>query len=159
MNPSHLIGIARQLAGGGGRTGRPRQTDLCRAISATYYAQFHTLARCCADMMAGITRAGRNQAAWERTYRALEHGYARNQCRNLEAMRQFTAAIREFGGHFVTMQRFRHYADYAPSTEFERSQVMNLVEETERIIRQFNSAPAGERRAFSIHVLLRTRRD
>ena len=42
MNPSHLLCIARQLAAGSGRCGRPRQTDLCRAVSATYYAQFHT---------------------------------------------------------------------------------------------------------------------
>ena len=159
MNPSHLIDIARRLAAGSGRRGRPRQTDLCRAVSAAYYAQFHTLARCCADMLAGASSADRSQTAWEQTYRALEHGHARNQCLNQAAMSRFAVEIWEFGKHFVDMQRHRHFAEYAPVTNFGRSQAEQLVDETERMIRQFNDAPVAERRAFALHVLLRTRRD
>ena len=159
MNPSDLIDIARHLATGGGRRGRPRQTDLCRAVSTTYYAQFHTTARCGADMLAGATRANRNQSAWEQTYRALEHGNARNQCRNQSAMAQFPLEIQEFARHFVDMQQRRHHADYAPVTDFNRSVIMALIGETERVIAQFNNAPANTRRAFAIHVLFRTRRD
>ena len=161
MSPQDLISIARHLAGGGvgGSRGRPRQTDLCRAVSAAYYAMFHTLARCGADLLAGATRAMRNEPAWEQTYRALEHGHARNQCRNQSAMAQFTLETQRFGRHFVAMQRHRHYADYAPVTDFNRSVVMALVDETERVIAAFNDAPAGDRRAFAIHVLFRTRRD
>ena len=159
MNPSHLLDIARRLAAGSGRRGRPRQTDLCRAVSAAYYAQFHTVARCCADMIAGATPASRSQTAWEQTYRAPEHGYVRSQCLNRAAMSQFPAEIQEFANQLVIMQRLRHYADYSPETDFERSQVMKLVAETGRLVRQFNNAPTPDRRAFAIHVLLRTRRD
>ncbi len=158
MNPSDLIDIAKLLASGRGRRGRPRQTDLCRAVSASYYAQFHALARCCADMLAGATRARRSQPAWEQTYRALEHGRAKNQCENHAVMNLFPTAIRDFGDHFVDMQRYRHQADYAPVTDFERSWVAYVVAQTEQVIAQFNRSPAGDRRAFAIHILFRTRR-
>ena len=49
MNPQDLISGARLLAQGNGRRGRPRQADLCRAVSTAYYALFHTLAGCGAD--------------------------------------------------------------------------------------------------------------
>ena len=161
MNPPDLIRIARHLAVGGvgGGRGRPRQTDLCRAVSASYYAMFHALARCGADTLAGATRASRSQPAWEQTYRALEHGHAKNQCRNRAVMSRFSPAIRDFGKQFVIMQRLRHYADYAPTTAFARARVIQYVDETERIITQFNNEPAGDRRAFAIHALFRLRRD
>lgn len=159
MNPGDLIRNARHLATGGGRMGRPRQTDLCRAISATYYAMFHMAARCGADMVAGATRVRRNQSAWEQTYRALEHGHARNQCSNQLAMARFPTEIQDFGDQFVEMQRRRHHADYAPETDYRRSDVMRFIDETERVIAAFNRLPVEDRRAFAIHVLFRTRRD
>ncbi len=163
MAPRDLIRIARRHATGDGRRGRPRQTDLCRSASAAYYAMFHTLARCSADMVAGATRARRSQPAWEQTYRALEHGHAKNQCRNGAVMRQFPPAIQDFARYFVDMQGLRHYADYAPVTNLDRSQVLHLqvlhlVDETERITAQFSNTPASDRRAFAIYALFRLRR-
>ena len=80
MNPRDLIRISRQLASGavGGSRGRPRQAELRRAVSAAYYALFHSLALCCAERLAGSSRASRRDQSWIQTYRALEHGYARN---------------------------------------------------------------------------------
>lgn len=43
-----LIVTARRLANV--RTRRPRQADLKRALSTSYYALFHTLAQDCADL-------------------------------------------------------------------------------------------------------------
>ena len=161
MNPDTLISIARHLAAGqvGLRRGRPRQTDLCRAISATYYALFHTLARCGADLLAGATRPSRSQPAWEQIYRALEHGHAKNQCQNSSVMARFPAEIRDFAEHFALMQRHRHRADYAPSTDFDRVQVLAFIERSEDVISSFDNAPANDRRAFAIHALFRTRQD
>ena len=62
--------------------GRPRQTELRRAVSAAYYALFHTLANSCATTLVGSTRANRDQTAWRQTYRSLEHGHAQRQCDN-----------------------------------------------------------------------------
>lgn len=159
MNPQDLISGARLLAYGNGRRGRPRQADLCRSVSAAYYALFHTLAGCCADLLVGSTRSRRSQPAWEQTYRALEHGHAANQCRNAAVMARFPEAVQEFGEWFVVVQSQRHYADYAPITAFNRTAVVRLVDTTESIIAQFNAVPTRDRRAFAIYALLRLRRD
>ena len=158
MNPQDLIRSARRQAGGAGR-GRPRQTDLCRAVSSAYYAMFHTLARCGADLLAGATRSARSQPAWAQTYRALEHGHALNQCRNRAVVDRFPPAIQDFARHFVMMQRYRHYADYTPTTDFVRSRVMPLIDQTEQVISQFNDVPVRDRRAFAIYILFRLRPD
>lgn len=171
MIPEDLIAVARGLARGavggavesdsgavGGARGRPRQTDLCRATSAAYYALFHTLARCCADTLVGATPAVRNGSAWTQTYRALEHGYAKKQCVR-PAINGFPDAIREFAKAFSDMQRLRHIADYAPQTDFRRAATLGEIDYVERVIANFATVPAADRRAFSAYVLLRVRTD
>ena len=159
MNSGDLLRIARYLAAGsiGSGRGRPRQTDLCRAVSAAYYAMFHTLAQCCADLLAGSSPSHRSQTAWRQTYRALEHGLARSQCDNHAAMRRFPAEIRQFAEVFVAMQRERHHADYDPGATFSRARVQQLVDQVSDTITKFNAADRGQRRAFSLYVLFRRR--
>ena len=161
MNPRDLIRIARQLASGavGNSRGRPRQAELRRAISAAYYALFHALAQCCADRLAGSTRANRNESAWSQTYRALEHGHARNQRDRQSAMSAFPAEIRAFGRRFVYMQGQRQQADYSPGAIFSRVRVLQLIDESEDAITALDSTPNADLRAFAIHVLFRPRRD
>lgn len=160
MNPHDLIRIARQLASGavGGNRGRPRQTELRRAISAAYYALFHTLALSCANALAGSSRANRSRPTWRQTYRALEHGHARNQCLNQSAMRSFPAEVQDFGQLFARMQNRRHSADYDPYARFSRTNVMRLIDATGEAMIRFESTAAADRRSFAIHVLLRSRR-
>ena len=157
MNPHDLLRIARQLAQGPSR-GRPREANLRRAVSATYYALFHALANCCANRLAGTTRASRSQQAWRQVYRALEHGYVKHQC-NQPIMQKFPTEIQDFGDQFVDMQKQRHLADYDPVATFTRSEVLQLIEETEKTIKQFELTTPGDQRAFAIYVLLRFRND
>ncbi len=160
MSPTGLIRIARHLASGGvgSGIGRPRQDELCRAVSCAYYAMFHTLAGCCADVVVGATRARRSQEAWRRTYRALEHGHAKNQCANTRMLDRFPPEIQRFGELFVDMQRLRHYADYDPEANFYRSAVVRFIDNTEGVISRFENVDARDRRAFAVFVLLRNRR-
>ena len=161
MNPRDLLRIARQLASGAvaGRRGRPRQAELRRAMSAAYYALFHVLALCCANRLAGPTRTNRNELAWRQTYRALEHGHARNQCDNQSAMRAFPAEIRAFARRFVYMQGQRQHADYSPVATYSRRWVMQTIDEAEEALIPFEGANSADRRAFAIHVLFRHRPD
>ena len=159
MDPTDLIDSARQRASGtfpAGR-GRPRQTDLQRAVSDTYYAMFHSLAACGANTLAGTGYIARRQPEWRQIYRALEHGYARQRCSNHRELAQFPPEIQRFGQHFVYTQRLRHQADYDPDGNLTRRELLQLVNETEEIIQAFETAPADRRRAFAIHVLFRTR--
>ena len=160
VNSQDLLDIAIQLADGlgEGNRGRPRQTELSRAVSCSYYAMFHTLAACCADMMMGATRGSRSNQAWRQTYRALEHGRSKQQCSNMQIMQHFPSAVQRFGEHFIEMQRQRHLADYDPLAEFRRSQVKQLIEETAGRIREFNAVDTSDRLAFSAYVLFPIRR-
>ncbi len=160
MTPTGLIRIARHLAAGGvgSGIGRPRQDELCRAVSCAYYAMFHALAVCCADTLIGATRARRSQEAWRRTYRALEHGHAKNQCANARILRGFPLEIQRFGELFIYMQRERHTADYDPDANFSRSEVTQFIHDTENAITRFETVDARDRRAFAVFVLLRNRR-
>ena len=161
MDPSGLIRIARHLATGGvgSGLGRPRQVELRRAISAAYYALFHALALSTANALAGATPARRDQEAWRQTYRALEHGYARNQCLNQSMMSRFPEEIQRFGQQFTDMQDQRHAADYDPDRDFARGDVIGHIDDTEDTIATFENVSDSDRRAFAIYVLLRTRRN
>ena len=160
-----LARIARALASGsidgGGRIGRPRETDLRGAVGKIYYALFHILARTCADMVVGSTVTDQNREAWRQTYRALNHGYARRQCGRLKMMEQFPIEIRRFGEMFVEMQRLRHIADYDPypAEYYKRGEILKQIEEAQRVINNFLSLPAANRRSFAVYVLLPTRSD
>lgn len=159
MNPQDLLRIAEGLARGaiGGGRGRPRQAELRRAVSASYYALFHTLALNGANTLVGAARANRSQTEWVQVYRALEHGYARNQCNNRAAMGRFSSEIQEFGALFVRMQQERQAADYDPNASFFRAKTIELVDEAARVITEFDNVDARERRAFAIFVLFRGR--
>lgn len=52
------------------------------------------------------------------------------------------------------MQMKRHSADYDPDAAFLKSDVIQYIDEAEDAIKQFNSAPRADRRAFAIYVLL-----
>ena len=160
-NPDDLLRIALYLASGetGSGLGRPRQTELCRAVSTAYYALFHTLARCCADMLVGVSPVARSQQAWRQTYRALEHGPAKNRCSRQNMLSKFPPEIEDFGQRFITMQRERHAADYDPQAVFSRDRVIQLIEETARTIARFNGVAAQDRRAFAVYVLFNLRQD
>lgn len=159
MDPDDLLRIAEGLARGalGSGVGRPRQAELRRAVSAAYYAMFHALARCGADLLVGTTRASRSQPAWHQVYRALEHGHARNQCNSRTIVSRFPQSVQNFAELFTEMQRLRQSADYDPASSFSRAYVINLVSETTRAVTRFDSADAGDRRAFAVFVLFRLR--
>ena len=157
MNPSYLVDVARGLATGAisGSRGRPRQTDLCRAVSATYYAMFHALAQSNADVLVGA--ANRRRQSWRQTYRALEHGDARRRCNNLEQMRAFPLVIQNFGKSFVRMQSLRHTSDYDPDAQFTRIQVLDIIRAVEDAVALLDSADREAKHSFAIYILLRQR--
>lgn len=156
MRAQDLIDAAQLLATA--QRGRPRQAFLRRAVSSAYYALFHTLARCCADCLIGGSNAERSDPAWRQVYRSLDHGFARNQCRDPRIAR-FPQSIQDFANVFATLQIKRHQADYDPSEVFERSAVALDIEQIRSAIASFQSTPLKDRRAFAAFVLLKSRRD
>ena len=127
-----------------------------RAVSTAYYALFHTLARLCADTIAGTGKT-RSNTAWLQTYRALAHGFAKNACAQAHK-KSFSAEIVRFADAFVELQRLRHDADYDPTKTFKRSDVLLQIERAERAVLDMRTAPRPDLRAFVALVLLPERR-
>ena len=158
MTPRNFLARAEDLAGSDCR-GRPRQTSLRRAVSATYYALFHCLAACCANMLVGGPGSDRSRPAWRQTYRALQHGMARRRCQQRAIISRFPAAVQDFAQRFSEMQGKRHAVDYDPYAAFSKSDVLQDVAAAAAIIDLINATPVRDRRAFAVYVLLDVRND
>ena len=157
MNALDLIATARDLVHSRSG-GKPRQSNLLRAESTAYYALFHMLARCCADLLIGGKSSSRNTSAWNQVYRALDHGPAKTACENTNKMASFPAEIQDFANMFITMQAKRHKADYDPTERLYKSQVIIDIDLVEQSIDTFKAADIKNKRAFAAHVLLRPRK-
>jgi uncharacterized protein (UPF0332 family) len=151
-----LIATAILLASGS--QGKPVQAHLRRAVSTAYYALFHKLALCCADLLIGSSGAKRSKPAWNQVYRSLEHGLAKQACEDKKTMAQFPAEIQDFANMFVAMQIERHDADYDPDKRFFKSAVIFSIAACSVTIDDLATAPIKDRRAFAVWVLFRKRR-
>ena len=157
MTPHDLIVTARRTVGTG--PGAPKRSDLCRAVSTTYYALFHCLARNCADTLVGRTRGYRSGPAWRQAYRALEHGHARSQC-SRGTIRAFPSEIGTLAELFVDQQHKRERADYDPEPpegHWTKSEVEEGVDRATDAIDGFYAAPLRDRQAFAVFVLMKNR--
>ena len=124
MNWEQLLELAEMLAGApapGETRGRPQQTHLRKANSATYYAMFHALANSNADTLIGSAAsiydrsAFRRSEEWTATQRALNHATAKSQMLNASRMATFDADIPDFAEAFIALQVQRHEAYYNPN--------------------------------------------
>lgn len=106
--------------------------------------------------MVGGQGADRRKDAWTQVYRALDHGVARNACKD-GLIQRFPRSIEDFANLFVQMQSKRHAADYDPSARFAKSGVLQDIASVEAAIRAFRTESARERRAFCAFVLFRKR--
>jgi uncharacterized protein (UPF0332 family) len=155
LEPGDLLKAAERLVNSS--KGKPVQAYLRRAVSTTYYAMFHTLARCCADLLIGGKGADRSNPAWKQVYRALEHGQAKSACANTERISKFPKEIRAFAENFVTLQGKRHLADYDPTEKVYKSTVESDIGIAQNVINKFQTVPVKDRRAFAAHVLFKAR--
>lgn len=148
-----MIVTARKLASASQR--RPRQADLRRAISTSYYFLFHALAKDAADLLVGVGPA-RVRRAWVHAYRALEHGFAKNACNEAKNL-GFPAGIRVCADALIALQEARHKADYDPEARFTRAEAMDWVARAEAAVKALRGEPRADRRAFAIQLLLKKR--
>ncbi len=144
MNPDDLLAVADGLATGGG-PGRPRQVELRRAVSTTYYALFHTLANTCADLLVGPRSTGQTNQAWRQAYRALDHGEVKSKCTRGPGKpildNHFPQAIRDFARQFVKMQEIRHKADYDPLSRLHALESCNTLKKLEQPLTTLRMLP------------------
>lgn len=141
-------------------TKRPRGSDLRRAVSTSYYAMFHALARVAADGFIGAATQGRTERAWRRTYRALNHRQAAKRCTEVfetgEA-RGFPEEVIQFAEQFEKMMDRRHDADYDPSYRPTKEDAAKQVALARAAIRALDAASVRDRRALAAFVLFSDR--
>lgn len=154
MQPLDLLKSAEVLLAS--CKGKPSQVSLRRAASSAYYALFHCLANTCANLMVGGVGAAKSSAAWRQTYRALEHGVAKNACKD-KIVALFPKAVEDFANAFVTLQEKRHAADYDPHLKLTKSEVKADISVVRQVIADFMKVPIKHRRAFAAHVLFKKR--
>ncbi len=156
MKPDDFIKTARSLVSQQG-AGRPRETDLRRAVSTAYYALFHCVAVSGADLLVGGEQADRSERAWRQTYRALNHGRAKNRCKEITGKKKqmgFPPGLEDFALEFVNLQRARHRADYDPAERLIKSDVHQTIRLAERAVAKFTHADRRDRKAFVVYMLL-----
>lgn len=156
MKPDDFIKTARALVSPQG-PGRPRETDLRRAASTAYYALFHCVAAAGADLLVGGKQSDRSERAWRQAYRALNHGRAKNRCKEIIGKKKqmgFPAELEDVAAEFVNLQRTRHRADYDPAEPFTKTDVLQTIRVAERAMAKFTQADRRDRRAFVVYMLL-----
>lgn len=136
---------------------RPRQADLRRAVSTAYYALFHCLCFNCANCIIGRTDEYPRRA-WQQTYRALNHGFAKEACNRRNGqmniiLQRFPIAIQEFADSFYDMQIKRHQADYDPFHKLTKSEVRMDLNSVKSAISAFEKVALADRKAFTALVL------
>ena len=149
--PHNLISMVRGLTEPGSR--RSTQANLRRAISTAYYAVFYSLTRTAADLLIVRNRS----TAWYQVYRALEHGNAKNACRNKQILQGFPPAIQDFADTFVALQDARHEADYAFGGWYDDVDTLAAIDRAENAIGQLEQTDIQHRRGFVVHVLFKRR--
>lgn len=126
------------------------------AISRTYYALFHALARSCADSIVGTFDADRTERAWWQVYRSLDHSETAKACeRCVQANRSlgFPPSLLTFSRLLPTVMRQRHQADYDPDYVPTDETVASVIAAADRAIRELNETELRDRRAFAAFIL------
>ena len=146
IDPNELIDACRKLVPAAAIP-PPSQADLRRAVSTAYYAVFHTLAASNAELIAGQPQSSVSAYAWERVYRRLDHGRARN---NLRAVLNLLSQTGEyFARTFIDLQDLRQEADYDPNFSITRTITLNAIAQAETAIRNFVQLTQEERRLLA----------
>ena len=155
MSPENYLSTARKLLSG--HKGRPRQADLRKAISVSYYAAFYALCQNSADCFIGTSRAARGEPAWQHVFRATDHGFAKRQCLNQQVMRRFSPQIRAFARDFGVLQDKRHLADYDPNVRLSLDESRRCLNIATQAIAELGKASLKDRRAFAALVTVKGR--
>ena len=150
IDPQELMDTCRKLV-----TPPTSDADIRRVISTAYYALFHTLAASNAELVAGQPSSTMSAHAWNRIYRRLEHGRARN---NLRADRNLISQNgHDFVRLFTEAQGHRLQADYDPNAQLNLSLALNVITRADAAVRSFAQLTEEERRFLAAQSMFDSR--
>lgn len=157
LNPDHLFEQAEALISPG--TGRPRQVDVRRAVSAAYYALFHAIITAATDQFIGVTN--RDESRYGLVYRSVGHGWLRDLCEEIQKQTLHSKFRRyEPSGSasvstsltlraaVVEPQEKRYAADYDVMVRMNRLDATIAIAQARAALGRFDTASQTERLAF-----------
>lgn len=154
-NPNHLLDRAGRLATQGGA---PRQADLRRAISDTYYAIFHAVVTEAADLFVG--RKKRDSARYSLLYRGVDHRVLRKVCDGIAKSplparyaayapkAGFGPELEAVASTIIDLQERRYLADYDPLFRASLSDTLFVVASGRSALARFRSVGRSLRHDF-----------
>ncbi len=166
VNPEHLFDQARELIGPP-PAGPPRQANLRRAISASYYAVFHAAVTAASDLFVGAVNRATSRYAL--VYRSIDHKRLRELCDDITKptlpakyasyapQNGFGADIVAFATALVDLQEKRHLADYDPLFRATSSDALLVLRTAEAALERLRNANSAARDAFLTLLVFRPR--
>jgi uncharacterized protein (UPF0332 family) len=156
FNPDHLFEQAEELIMP--QSGRPRQADIRRAISAAYYGIFHATITKAVDQFVGATN--RDKGHYSLVYRSVSHSRLRELCNEVQKP-TLSNKYRPYvppaglGPHIVAvaeaiveLQEKRHSADYDVAIRMNRSDAALAISTARAALERFGKASQQEQLAF-----------
>jgi hypothetical protein len=144
---------------------KPRQVNLRRAVSSAYYALFHALIDEACRLMLGSRH---EETAFRHVLgRGFTHSTMKHACtafaggtlkaavaKGLPAAFAIPTQIRHVAETFVSLQEWRHLAEYDRTEHFRRSDVLTLIDQAETGLDTFlGLAPSIEKNFFLVCLL------
>jgi len=135
IRPSWLLRLARELAGEGAGQGQPRNTNLRRAVSTSYYALFHAVALgVAAEALPGAPTTEHYAYARYVNHTAIKQVCAwisgdpppQHLAATVVRLRQ-NAALSDVSSAFNALQLGREEADYNHDADITRPGTLGLV--------------------------------
>jgi len=146
--------------------GRPRDTNLRRAVSTAYYALFHGLTSSVSEWLAPLQPNNARQSL----RRALGHNGMKQVCvsvtrpdtgskfeyvKLLAAKAAVSQDVVDIAQAFIDLQQARHSADYDHAAPFSKSMALALVDEVGDAVALLQpAAGTSEFEAFAILLVL-----
>src|SRR6266702_6792920 len=156
LNPDHLFEQATKLIAI--QVGPPRQVDIRRAISASYYAMFHATITAAVDQFIGVTN--RDASRYGLVYRSVSHAWLRDLCKEVQKptlsnkfkphapSNGFGPNITAFAAAVVELQEKRHAADYDVMIRMNKSDAILAISAAKAALRRFNKESRARRVAY-----------
>ncbi|HMQ58821.1 MAG TPA: hypothetical protein PKE65_09760 [Rhizobiaceae bacterium] len=126
-----------------------------RAVSTAYYAVFHSLAKLCCETL--LPNTMRSDDAWQRVYRALDHGSLRRVLQQSPLRSHPVLGV--IGPLVIRLQEERHRADYLPPQRdlYSPEEVTDLLGQARYVISELNKLDIGGRKLLATSLLFKER--
>ena len=137
----------------------PSGEDLSIAVIVVYYALFHAVCECFANLLVGTEKGVRDETAWEQSYRMPDHRRFRVACKKSQEMMHFSVELREFAKLLMKAQFDRIQASYSSNPRYSHGDVIEYIENARKAINNLKNSNMNERRAFITWLVLPERRN